>query len=331
MRRREFITRRGGTAVAWPLAVVAQPKDRVRRIGVLTWAAENDPDSRTESVAPFQQGLEKLGWKLGRNLYIDYRWGIVDVERARAAAAELLRLAPDAILAIGTPATRALQHANSTVPIVFAVVSEPVTQGFVQSLAHPGGNMTGFTNLEPSVGAKWLELLKEIAPNVTRVAVIINPQVFPFSVRFSRSAEAVAAKFAVEAVTAPVHDTAEFEPIMKTLGRQPGGGLIFPVDPFTSLHRKLIIGLADRYELPAIYGFRHFAAEGGLISYGADQPDLHRQAATYVDRILRGEKPADLPVQQPTKFELVVNVKTAKTLGLTVPPSLLTRADEVIE
>lgn len=331
MRRREFIALLGGSAAAWPLAVIAQPEDQARRIGVLTWAAENDPDSRIGSVASFQESLEKLGWKLGRNLYIDYRWGAVDVERARVAATELLRLAPDAILAIGTPATAALQHANSTVPIVFAVVSEPVNQGFVQNLAHPGGNMTGFTNLEPTVGAKWLELLKDIAPHVTRIAIIVNPQAFPLSVQFARSAESVAPKFAVEAAMIPVHEPAEIEPIMAMLGREPGGGLLFPVDPFTSQHRTLILGLAARYRLPAIYGFRHFVAEGGLVSYGSDQVDLHRQAAAYIDRILRGEKPADLPVQQPTKFELVINLKTAKALGLTIPAGILAIADEVIE
>jgi putative ABC transport system substrate-binding protein len=330
MRRREFISLLGA-AVFWPAGVQAQVDRQVRRVGVLSGAHENDPEILRTMIGPFQEELKKLGWEQGRNLHVDYGWEVVEVERARSTAAEILRLAPDVMLAIGTPALAALQGLNSTVPVVFTVVSEPVSQGFVQSLAHPGGHVTGFTNLEPTVGAKWLELLKEIAPRVTHVAVIVNPRVFPFSLNFSRSAEAVASKFSMEAVMVPVHEPAEIEAIMTSLGGRSDAGLIFPVDPFTYRHRKLIVALAARYRLPAIHGFREFPADGALISYGADQADVHRKAAAYVDRILRGEKAGNLPVQQPTKFELVVNLKTAKALGLTVPPTLLARADEVIE
>jgi len=325
MRRREFISLLGA-AVFWPAGVQAQVDRQVRRVGVLSSDRENDPGALRTFIGPFQEELKKLGWEQGRNLHVDYGWEVVEV-----VAAEILRLAPDVILAIGTPALRLLQGLNSTVPVVFTIVSEPDSQGFVQSLAHPGGYVTGFTNLEPTVGAKWLELLKEIAPRVTHVAVIVNPRVFPFSVNFSRSAEAVAPKFSMEAVMVPVHEPAEIEAIMTALGGRSDAGLIFPVDPFTNKHRKLIVALAARYQLPTIHGFREFPEDGALISYGADQADVHRKAATYVDRILRGEKAGNLPVQQPTKFELVVNLKTAKALGLTVPPTLLARADEVIE
>jgi ABC-type uncharacterized transport system substrate-binding protein len=330
MRRREFISLLGA-AVFWPAGVQAQVDRQVRRVGVLSGAYENDPEILRTMIGPFQEELKKLGWEQGRNLHVDYGWEVVEVERARSTAAEILRLAPDVVLTIGTPETRAWQRLNSTVPVVFTVVSEPVTQGFVASLGYPGGNMTGFSNLEPTVGAKWLELLKEVAPRVTHVEVIVNPEAFPFSVNFSRSAEAAAPKFLVEVVMAPVHDTAEIEAIMSNLGGRSDAGLIFPVDPFTYLHRKLIVELAARYRLPAIHGFREFPADGALISYGADQADVHRKAAAYVDRILRGEKAGNLPIQQPTKFELVVNLKTAKALGLTLPPTLLARADEVIE
>ncbi len=327
--RREFITLLS-SALAWPLAARAQQPDGARRIGVLMAVPENGADSQAR-VTTFQKGLEKLGWTVGRNLEIDYRWGMFDVERARVAATDLLRLAPDVILANGTAALAAAQQATRTVPIVFTVVSEPLAQGFIQSLARPGGNITGFTNLEPTVGAKWLELLKEIAPGVTRVALIFNPEVTPIAIALSHSAEAAAQKFAVEPIVAPVHRPAEIESVITMLAREPGGGLILPVDTFSTAHRKLIVELAARYRLPAVYGFRYFAAEGGLISYGIHVLDQFLQAAAYVDRILRGERPADLPVQQPTKFELVINLKTAKALGLDIPPKLLALADEVIE
>ncbi|MHB8270468.1 ABC transporter substrate-binding protein [Bradyrhizobium sp.] len=329
MRRREFITLLGGSA-AWSVVARAQQPERVRRIGVLMAVPENGTDSLAR-VTALNKGLEKLGWTVGRNLQIDYRWGMFDVERARAAATDLLSSAPDVILVNGTAALTAAQQTTRTVPIVFTVVSEPLAQGFVKSLARPRGNITGFTNLEPTVGAKWVELLKEIAPGVTRVALMFNPEATPIAIPLSRSAEVAAKTFAIEPIVAPVHKPAEIETVMTMLAREPGGGIILPVDTFTTGHRKLIVELAARYRLPAVYGFRYFTAEGGLISYGIDVVDEFLQAAVYVDRILRGEKPADLAVQQPTKFELVINLKTAKALGLTVPPTLLARADEVTE
>jgi putative tryptophan/tyrosine transport system substrate-binding protein len=331
MRRREFIAFLGGTAAAtaWPLAARAQQPARIRRVGVLMLYAENDQEGQVRAKA-FQQGLEQLRWNAGRNLQIHYRWGTGDVEWARAAAADLLRLAPDVILANGGTALRAAQLVAGSVPIVFVGISEPVAQGFVASLARPGGNITGFSNLEPTMGPKWLELLKEIAPRITRVAVMFNPDSSGGAL-LARSAASAAEKFAVEVVPAPVRGPAEIEAAMTMLGHEPGGGLILPPDSFMAVHRKLIVELAARYRVPAIYFLRSFNAEGGLISYGVNITDLFRQAAAYVDRILRGEKPADLPVQQPTKFELVINLQTAKALGLDVPPTLLAIADEVIE
>ena len=330
MKRREFITLLGGAAVAWPLAARAQQPGRVRRIGLLIQLAESDPEGQVR-VAAFREGLQKLGWRIGDNLRIDYRWGTSNDERARAAAAQLLKMAPDVIFANSSVALRAAQQATRTVPIVFTTVIEPVTQGFVSSLAHPGGNITGFSYLELSVGGKWLDLLKEIAPRVARVAFMFNPQRGPYSVGVSRFAEEAANKFAVKYVEAPVYEPSEIETVMTMLAREPGGGLIVSPDAFTVTHNKLIIGLAARYSLPAIYAERNFVAEGGLVSYGPNYVEHFRQAATYVDRILRGEKPADLPVQQPSKFDLVVNLKTAKALGLSVPNSMQLLADEVIE
>jgi putative tryptophan/tyrosine transport system substrate-binding protein len=331
MRRRDFIALLGGTAVAWPLAARAQQHERVRRIGVLSGFADRDPDMERR-LAAFRQRLQQLGWTDDRNIRFNYhRWNADDVDRARAAAEELVGQQPDVILAHTSISVAALRRETRTIPIVFTVVSEPVAQGFVQSLARPGGNITGFTFLEPTVGAKWLELLKETAPPVTRVAVMFNPEVTPSAVLFSRSAETGARQFAVQVVAAPVREPSEIEGVMTMLGREPGGGLILPGDTFTSLHRKSIVELAARHRLPAIYAFRYFTADGGLVSYGLDPLDQYRQAAGYVDRILRGEKPADLPVQQPTKYELVINLKTAKALGLTVPNTLLATADEVIE
>jgi putative ABC transport system substrate-binding protein len=277
-----------------------------------------------------QQGLEKLGWTVGRNVRIDYRWGAAAVESLRAATAELLTLAPDVILASTSRAVATLQQATRTVPIVFVTIIEPIAQGFVQSLAHPGGNITGFTSMEATVGAKWLELLKEVAPHVTRVAFMFNPD-NPGPMQFSGSAEAAGPKLGVEVVMAPVHGPAEIEAAEVMLGREPGGGLILPPDGFMLGYRKLIVELAARYRLPVIYGVREFAADGGLAYYGVDITDQFRQAAGYIDRILRGEKPGDLPVQQPTKFELVINLKAAKALGLEIPLLLQQRADEIIE
>jgi putative ABC transport system substrate-binding protein len=329
MRRRAFITLIGNTAVAWPLAVHAQLPDRVRRIGVLMPDAEDDPRSQAD-IAAFRQELQKEGWS-EHNVRIDYRWSDGKADGARSGAAELLRLGPDVIVTDGRQGLGELRRAALGVPIVFMEIDEPVFYGFVRTLAHPDGNMTGFTGLQPSVGAKWLELLNEIAPQVRRIAVIFNPRTAPGAVLFARVAEEVAQKFAVEVIRAPVFEPADIDAIMTMLAREPGGGLIFPIDSFTQLHHQLIFEIAARDRLPAIYGLRELAAGGGLISYGIDLPSQFREAAGYVDRILRGERPADLPVQAPTKFELVVNLKTAATLGINVPPSLRARAHEVIQ
>jgi putative ABC transport system substrate-binding protein len=328
MKRRDFITLLGGAAAAWPLVARAQQPGRVRWVGVLI-ISPDDQVGRAKSSA-FEQGLEKLRWEVGRNLAIDYRWGVSDLEKARFAVAQILRLTPDVIVANGGFAVTAAQQAIRTVPIVFTGLSEPVERGFIASLARPGGNTTGFTNLEPTIGAKWLELLKEIAPGTKRVAVMFNPE-SSGGILFARSAEAAAQKFAVQVVTAPVHDPAEIEAALTMLGREPGGGLILPPDGLTPAYRKMIVELTLRYKLPMIGQSREFARDGSLMSYGVDLNDQYRQAADYVDRILRGEKPADLPVQQPVKFELVINMKTAKALGLTVPVTLQVAADEVIE
>jgi putative ABC transport system substrate-binding protein len=329
MRRREFITVLIGSA-AWPLIATAQQSALKRRIGALMLQSENNEQG---SVArnSFEQGLARLGWIVGRNLEIDYRWDMNETEKARLAVAQLLALAPNIIFASGTQALAGAQQSTRTVPIVFAAVSEPVRQGFVASLARPGGNITGFTNLEPTVAAKWLELLKEITPKITRVTVVFNLDTSAFAMLFFRAAESAGQKMGVQIILAPVHDDAGIEASLKAAGREPGGGVIIPPDPFMSARSKLVVDMATRYDVPAIYEFKFFAAEGGLLSYGIDLPDLYSRSASYVDRILRGEKPADLPVQQPTKFQLVINLKTAKTLGLTVPAALMATADEVIE
>jgi putative ABC transport system substrate-binding protein len=328
MRRRELLTLIGNAAAAWPLAARAQLPDRVRRIGVLMPEAEDDPQSQADITA-FRQELQKEGWAERRNVRIDYRWSDGKADGARAAAAELLDLAPDVIVTDGAQGLGELRHAALAVPIVFMGIDEPVFYGFVRTLAHPDGNMTGFTGLQPSVGAKWLGLLNEIAPRVRRIAVIFNPRTTPGAVLFSRAAEEVAQRFAVEVIRAPVFEPADIDTVMTMLGREPGGGLIFPIDTFTEGYRKLIFEMAARDRLPAIYGVRKFAAAGGLVSYGIDLPRQFQQAAGYVSRILRGERPADLPVQAPTRFELVINRKTANSLGIDVPSSLLARAEVI--
>jgi len=321
MKRREFITLLGGAAaVGWPLAARAQ--QQTRRIGVLMAESESDPESDAR-VTAFNQSLAKLGWTIGRNLQIDYRWAAGDVERTRVATAELLRLAPNVILAIASPSVRSVQQAAPTIPIVFIGVSEPIAQGFVQSLSHPGGNVTGFTNLEWGFGAKWVQLLKEIAPHLSRVAIVFNPDTAPYVASFVPSVETAAQELAVEPVMAAVRQPADIDATMHMLAREQGGGLILPPDIFTTTHRKLVVELAARYGLPTIYPFRFFPVDGGLMSYGIDIPNLFRLAAGYIDRILKGERPADLPVQQPTKYEFAINLKTAKALGLEVPPTLL--------
>jgi putative ABC transport system substrate-binding protein len=328
MKRRAFILALGGAAATWPLAAQAQQNEPVRRIGVLMTTAD-DPEGQRR-LSAFREGLEKRGWAEGKNIRIEVNWSVSDAERARSVVDELIGRAPDLILTSGTPATSALHHARAAIPVVFTVVSEPIEQGFVQSLARPGGNITGFANLEPSLGGKWIELLKEIAPKVTRAAIIFNPQTAPAAIVTSRSADEAAEKLAIELVRSPVHDPAEIESAIKRLRRQTDG-FILPPDTFLNIHRKLIVELASRYQIPAVYPSSYMVAEGGLASYGIDLADSFRQAAGYVDRIFHGEKPADLPVQQPTKFDLAINLKTAKALGLTVPTTLLARADEVIE
>jgi putative ABC transport system substrate-binding protein len=329
MRRREFTTLLG-SAAAWPFAARAQQSERVRRVGALILYAESDPQTQ-RIITAFQQGMEKLGWTFGRNLRVDYRFGISDAALGQQAITELLSLAPDALLAHAPSAVRAAQQATDTIPIVFTGVSEPITLGLIATLAHPGGNTTGFTNFEPSVGGKFLELLKEIAPNVTRIAVLFNPVVNRIAPQFYNSVIAAAQSPTVETVMAPVREAADIEAVMTTLGRESGNGLIVLPDTFLSFHNRLIAGLAAINRLPTIYPFEFFIAAGGLISYGPDIPDEFRRAAAYVDRIFRGERPADLPVQQPVKFTLIINLKAAKALDLTVPPSLLAIADEVIE
>ena len=328
MKRREFITLLGGAAASWPLAGRAQQNEPLRRIGVLMTTADDREGQRRLSA--FREGLEKRGWAEGKNVSIEVNWSVIDAERARSVVDELIGRAPELILTSGTPATSAVHRARPAIPVIFTVVSEPIEQGFVQSLAHPGGNMTGFANLEPSLGGKWIELLKEIAPDVTRVAIMFNPQAAPAAIVMSRSADEAAEKLAIELVRSPVHNPAEIESAITRLRRQTDGFIVLP-DTSLNIHRKLIVELASRYQLPAVYPFSYLVTEGGLASYGIDLADSFRQAAGYVDRIFHREKPADLPVQQPTKFDLAIHLKTAKALGLNVPSTLLARADEVIE
>jgi len=325
-RRREFITLIGGAA-AWPLAVRAQQGERVRRVGVLMNLAADDPEGQTRIVA-FVQGLQQSGWTDGRNIRIDTRWAAGDADRFHRYAEELLALAPDVILASATPSVQALQQATRTVPIVFANVGDPVGMGFVESLARPGGNTTGFTPLEFGFGAKWLELLKEIAPRLTRVAVLRDLTIGPAQLS---AIQAVAPSFGVELSPVGVRDAGEIERTIAAFAQASNAGMIVTASTSAVIHRHLIVMLAARHRLPAVYSFRYFATTGGLLSYGPDPIDMYWRAASYVDRILKGEKPADLPVQTPTKYQLVVNLKTAKALGLDIPTSILARADEVIE
>jgi len=328
MRRREFITLLGGGA-AWPLAARAQEGDRVRRIGVLMPYDENDPLEKPFFPA-FTQALADLGWTDGRNARMDLRWGGGDINRIRALAQELVGLQPDIILASGATVTAVLQRETRTIPIVFANSVDPVASGLVASLNQPGGNITGFATLEAMLGGKWLELLSEIAPGLKRAALMFNPD-FPVASVYMPSLETAARSLKVAPIIAPVHSDVEIETAIIALGREPGGGLVIMSDAFMVAHRAPIILAAARNNIPAIYLRSEFARDGGLLSYGTDRVDIFRRAATYVDRILRGAKPAELPVQLPTKFEMVVNLKTAKALGLAVPPSILVRADEVIE
>jgi ABC-type uncharacterized transport system substrate-binding protein len=329
VKRREFITLLGGAAAAWPLAARAQQPERMRRIGVLVGLAEDDPETKAR-FAKFGQGLERLGWSEGRNVRIDYRFAPAGAQ-VQQRAQELIALQPDVILAHTTPVAAALQRETRTIPIVFVQVIDPIDQGFVASLARPGGNITGFTNFEPAMGSKWLEMLKEIAPGVARVALMFNPDTAPFARMFWQPVEDAAPFFDVEPMQAHIRDVREIEHAIEAFARNGSGGLMVLPDITTTNHRDLIIALAARHRLPAVYPYRYFAVNGGLVSYGNEPTDMIRQAATYVDRILKGAKPAELPVQLPTKYTLVVNLKTAKALGLTIPESFLQRADEVIE
>jgi putative ABC transport system substrate-binding protein len=327
--RREFITLLGGAAV-WPLAARAQPGDRLRRIGVLIGGDENDPVEKLRYSA-FTQALAGLGWTDGRNVRIDLRWWGDDINRSRALAQELVGLQPNIILAQTTPATVALQRETRTIPIVFVDVTDPVASGIVARLDRPNGNVTGFAQYEASLGGKWLELLSEFAPGLKRAAIMFNPDTAAQAPTFMPSLETAARSLKVVPIIAPVHSDAEIETAIIALGREPGGGLFVMPDVFTTAHRAPIILAAARNNVPAFYYLSVFARDGGLLSYGVDPVDPWRRAASYVDRILRGEKPAELPVQLPTKFEMAVNLKTAKALGLAVPPSIQLRADEVIE
>ena len=332
VRRREFITLLGGAAAAWPLAARAQQGERMRRIAVLGGGTERDvSDPRLQpNTAAFLQGLQQLGWTDGRNVKIDYRWPAADADKARTYAAELVALAPEVILAVGTPSLVPLLQATRAVPIVFVAVSDPVGAGYVDSLARPGGNATGFMVFEYDLSAKWLELLKEIAPGVTRAAVLRDPATSTGIAQFA-VIQSVSRLVGVEVSPLNLPNSGEIEPTLATFARRENSGLIVTSSSLSLVHRQLIVALAARHKLPAVYWEPLFATAGGLISYGPDRTDQFRQAAGYVDRILKGEKPADLPVQAPTKYQLSINLKTAKALGLDIPATVLARADKVIE
>jgi putative ABC transport system substrate-binding protein len=329
MRRREFLTLVGGAA-AWPVAVRAQRPNRTRKIGFLMGGSA-DPEARRRYTALFEKSLQELGWVIGRDIEIHYRWSAGDTDLTRDYAKELVGMQPDVIFAQTNTAMGALHREASAVPIVFAMVSDPVGMGYIDSLARPGRNVTGFTPFEPSLGSKWLSLLKEIAPNVEHVGLLFNPETGNNAASFAQPIELAAPSLGVKSIVSPRKESAEIEGIISFLSQVPNGGLIFLPDAFTAARREKLIALIARHRVPATYPLRMFTAAGGLVSYGIHIDQLHRQAISYVDRILRGSRPADLPVQAPTKFELVINLKTAKALGLEVPATLLARADEVIE
>jgi putative tryptophan/tyrosine transport system substrate-binding protein len=326
--RREFITLLGGAV--WPLTADAQQPERRRRLAYLHGLAESDPQAQARIIV-FRQSLAALGWIEGSNISIDHHFASGDPARAQTIAAEVVRSAPDLIVGNGTAILTSLKRTTSSIPVIFAVVNDPVGQGLIASLARPGGNITGFTFIEFQIIGKWLELLKEVAPAVDRAALIYNPETVPYYANYLRMFESALRSVAVEVMPAPVRDEAEIEAAVAAVARKAGGGLIAAPDPFVNVHRALVMTLSQRYRLPAVYGFRHFVPEGALISYGPDGLDIVRRSASYVDRVLKGARPADLPAQGPTKFELSINLMTAKALGLDIPPTLLARADEVIE
>jgi putative ABC transport system substrate-binding protein len=327
--RRKFIVALGGAAVAWPLAARSQQQERMRRVGVLIGTAESDPESKRR-VEALQQGLLEAGWIEGRNIRFEYRFSGGDPERMRRFALEVVSLAPDVIVVHSNDFLSALRQTGSVIPTVFAQVGDPVGSGFVESLAHPGGNLTGFTTFESDIGGKWLQTLKETAPEITRALVLLDANISA-NLAFSRSAEKAATTNGITVIAGAIRDPSEFEHVIPALADEPHGGLVVLPSPMIAVNREQIIALAAKYRLPAVYPFRFFALSGGLVSYGVDTADLYRRAASYVDRILKGVKPGDLPVQAPTKYELVINLKTAKALGLTIPPSPLAIADQVIE
>lgn len=331
LRRREFIKAIAGSAGTWPLTARSQQSEKLRRIGVLMAHRESDPEFQ-DYLEAFRQGLEKFGWVEGRNIRIDTRWGALDdAELRQQSAKEILALNPDIILTQNTPPTASMLQQTRTVPVVFVIVTDPVGSGFVRSLSRPGGNATGFTIMEPTTSGKWLELLKEIAPQVKRAAFLYNPRTAPYADYYLRPFDAAAASLGVEAVAATVDSTSDLERVFATQAQGSDTGLVVMPDGFLNVYRTEIVLLAARYHLPVVYPWRFFTELGGLMSYGFDQRDSFRTAAGYIDRILKGEKPADLPVQAPIKYELVINRKTAKMLGLTLPTSLVGRADDLIE
>jgi putative ABC transport system substrate-binding protein len=330
--RRKFLAALGGAGTTWTLAARAQPK-RVRRIGVLMSRAADDPEGRA-ILGAFGQGLQEAGWADGRNVAIDTRWAAGDAGLFRKYAAELVALEPDVLVAPSTPAVTALQQASRTVPIVFVGISDPIGAGFVESFSRPGGNITGFTGFEATIGGKWLGLLKEIVPSIEHVSILFNPETANGGASggiYLRSIEDAAQVQSIQLIASPVHNPADTDDVFAGIAKSPDGGLIVMPNAFTLANRERIVALAARYQIPTIYPLVMFVKAGGLLSYGVDTPDIYRRGASYVDRILKGEKPANLPVQAPIKFELVINLKTAKALGLTVPTTLLTTADEVIE
>jgi len=329
MRRREFISLIGGAAVAWPFVVRAQPPDGIRRIGVLMGIGDADPEANPR-VEALQGGLKDLGWTEGHNIHLEYRWTAGDLDRTARFAKEIVDLKPDVIVVHSTPAVEALRQLTSNTPMVFVLIADPIGSGFVASLAHPGGNLTGFMNVDAPMAGKWVEIIKEVAPKVRRIALVYNPRTSPYQ-SYLKSFGETAQVSGVQAIPTPVLDAADIKRSITALGKRPDAGLFVVPDVFVQVHRKLIISLAEQYRLPAIYPYRFFPESGGLMSYGIDTVVVFRQAASYVDRILKGTAPTDLPVQAPTTIRLVINLKAAKAIGLTFPASFLARADQVIE